>query len=228
VRRYANPVRLNRIILASASPRRRDLLSRLGIALEVRPVDIDESPGHNRDPQVLARRLAREKAEAARLRDESAALIAADTVVWLDGETLGKPADAEEARSMLDRLRGREHQVVTAVAFMPAGKRSALIRHPVTHVEMRDYTAAEIDSYVASGAGFDKAGGYGIQDRPFSPVSRYRGCYCNVIGVSLFATMELLRKGGVKVGPALLQPQCRNCPLAVGFAGETFSYRASD
>jgi nucleoside triphosphate pyrophosphatase len=217
VRRLAASSRLSlRLVLASGSPRRRDLLERLGIAFEVRPLDIDEQPGRARHPQVLARRLAREKAEAARLVDETSPILAADTVVWHEGSFLGKPANTAEASAMLVDLRGKVHTVVTAVALMPPGKRSALIRHPATAVQMRDYSYDEIEASIRRGDPFDKAGGYAIQDPILVPVESYRGCYCNVIGLSLWATMELLRKAGLVLLDGVesrLLPECATCPL---------------
>jgi MAF protein len=212
---------LSRLTLASASPRRRELLSRLDIEFDVRPVGIDESPGRSKNPEAIARRLARSKAEAARLVDEESPILAADTIVWFENDSLGKPNDADEAREMLGRMRGKEHIVISAVAFMPARKRSALIRHPLTRVRMREYSDEDIEASIAAGTPFDKAGGYAIQDREFGAVSAYRGCYCNVIGLSLYATMEVLRKGGMKVGPAALLPECRECPLIPPFAAPT-------
>jgi MAF protein len=205
-----------RLVLASASPRRAELLQRLGLRFDVRPAEIDEDPGRSRDPQIVARRLARAKAEAARLLDEYAPILAADTVVALDGTLLGKPADADEAREMLRALRGRAHEVVTAVAWMPLGKRAAIIRHPLTKVTMRAYTDDEIEASGTRGDPLDKAGAYAIQDPLLRPVERYEGCYCNVMGLSLWATIDVMRKAGEKidVGNVDFLPQCAACPLA--------------
>lgn len=165
-----------RLVLASASPRRRELLSRLRLSFEVRPVDIEENapPGVRGD--ILARRLAREKAEAARLANPDTDIVAADTVVVLDGIVLGKPRDSGEAREMLGALRARWHEVITAVAFLPHGETAPLIRHPVTSVRMRDYSDAEIDASIRRGDPFDKAGAYAIQDEALAPVAEYNGC----------------------------------------------------
>ncbi len=203
------------LVLASASPRRRELLSRLGLDFIVSPVDIDESPGEARDPAILARRLAREKAEAARLRDETATILTADTIVWHDDGPLGKPKDEDDARRMLRSLRGRTHQVVSAVALLPAGKTSPMVRHPLTSVTMRDYIDAEMNEWIARGDPFDKAGGYAIQGSLFAPVSSFEGCYCNVMGLSIYATIELFAKAGIRL-PAErdLLPECATCPLA--------------
>ena len=204
------------LILASASPRRRDLLARLGIPFEVRPVYIDERTPSTGNPEIIARRLAREKAEAARLIDVNAAIVAADTVVALDGAILAKPTDAEDARRMLSSLRGRWHYVVSAVAVMRRGGRAALVRHPVTRVLMRDYGDDEIEESIARGDPFDKAGAYAIQDKLFRPVESYEGCYCNVVGLSLWAMLEVLRKADIdisQVNLTQLLPQCATCPL---------------
>jgi len=205
-----------RIVLASASPRRRDLLSRLKLPFDVRPVDVDEGRVGRGNPEIVARQLARTKAEAARLLNPDDVIVAADTVVAIDEAILGKPADAEEARRMLVRLRGRAHDVVSAVAVMRAGGRAALVRHPVTHVRMRDYDDEEIGSSISRGDPFDKAGAYAIQDELFRPVEDYDGCYCNVVGLSLWATLELLRKADVDVAHVNvgdLLSQCASCPL---------------
>jgi len=206
---------LPNVVLASASPRRRDLFSRLQLPFEVRPVDVHENVPPRGNPEIIARRLARTKAEAARLVDPDSVIIAADTIVALDGVLLGKPTDAEDARRLLQTLRGRDHVVVSAVAVMRAGGRAALLRHPITRVSMRDLDDAEIEASIERRDPFDKAGAYAIQDDNLRPVERYEGCYCNVIGLSLWATIELLRKADVKisVGTEQLLPQCDTCPL---------------
>jgi MAF protein len=170
------------------------------------------TPGVRGD--ILARRLAREKAEAARLGDAEADILAADTVVVLDGAVLGKPRDPNEAREMLRALRDRWHEVITAVAYLPKGELAPLIRQPVTSVRMRDYTDTEIDASVQRGDPFDKAGAYAIQDTAFDPVAEYEGCYCNVVGLSLWATIEVMRKARTQlsVDERQLLPQCAGCP----------------
>lgn len=205
---------MTRFVLASASPRRRELLSLLGVEFEVRPVDIDESFGRTRDPLIVARRLAREKAEAARLADERSAIITADTIVFFDGQMLGKPADAEEARQMLRMLRGKTHEVVTGVALMPENRRAVMARQPLTRVTMRDYSDADIESSIVRGEPFDKAGGYAIQDEALRPIARYEGCYCNVMGLPLWPLIDLMRKAGTPIVVKLEQllAQCGSCP----------------
>ena len=177
-------------------------------------MDVVEVIGRS-SAEIEARRLAREKAEAARLIVPDAPILAADTVVVLDGAILGKPRDGDEAREMLRRLRRRMHEVITAVALLPHSARSALARHPVTRVTMRPYTDEEIATSIASGDPFDKAGAYAIQDEMFRPVDSYDGCYCNVVGLPLWPVIDMLSKLMIPV-PATadgLLPQCATCPL---------------
>ena len=205
-----------RLILASASPRRKELLGRIGVRFDVRPVEIAEDAGPSQDPQTVALRLARVKAETARLTGEEATILAADTVVALGGRIFGKPADAGEAREMLRTLRGRTHEVVSAVVVVPPGHRSAIVRHPLTKVKMREYGDDEIEASIADGYPMDKAGAYGIQDELLRPVERYEGCYCNVIGLSLWSAIEALGEAGedVPLESVDFLPQCATCPLA--------------
>jgi septum formation protein len=207
---------VTRIVLASASPRRRDLLTRLGFDFVVRPVDVDESVHEWKMPQIVAHRIAKMKAEAARLLDERPPIVAADTVVALDRELFAKPEDADDARRMLRTLRGRTHEVVTAVALMPVNKRAILARQPITRVTMRDLPDSEIEAWIASGGPFDKAGAYSVQDETFRPVASYDGCYCNVIGLPLWPLLEMLSKAGMShaVTPQQMLPQCATCPFA--------------
>jgi len=203
-----------RLILASASPRRRELLARLGIPFDVRPVSVIEEVD-SANPVIVASRLARMKAEAARLAEPEEPVLAADTVVIHGGAILGKPRDAAEATEMLRRLRGGSHRVMTAVAVIPRGGRAALLRHPETEVTMRPCTDAEIEASIARGDPFDKAGAYAIQDPLLRPVGRYQGCYCNVVGLPLWTTVEMLRRAGldITVTADSLLPQCAACPL---------------
>ena len=138
----------------------------------------------------------------------------ADTIVALRGALLGKPHDADEARAMLEFLRGRTHRVVTAVAVLPAGRRGPLVDHAVTRVTMRRYTDAEIAASIARGDPFDKAGAYAIQDDRIAPVARYDGCYCNVVGLPLWTAVRLLGRAGLditNVRATKLLRQCGEC-----------------
>lgn len=203
------------LILASASPRRRELLALLGVEFAIVPADIDEwAPERHPRAERLARGLAREKALAVAANHSGTVVLAADTVVVQKGQLLAKPADAAEARAMLEHLRRRDHRVITGVAV--ARGRRARVAHAVTHVRMRDYANAEIDQYIARGEPFDKAGGYAIQDERFAPVAMYAGCYCNVVGLPLALVIQLLSAAGVNVpvsAPWHLTPECPSCPL---------------
>lgn len=195
-----------RIVLASASPRRRELLAALGLPFEVRPSHVDEST-EEVDPAVVAESLARRKAEAIAARQPDALVIGSDTVVVLDGRLLAKPADAAEAREMLTALRGRPHEVVTGVAGALDGQ--VLARHDRTTVRMRDYTDEQIEAFIDTGSPFDKAGGYAIQDEAFAPVQRFEGCRCNVIGLPLSTLRGLLARFGVETPvPVVDCPVC--------------------
>ena len=205
----------SRLVLASESPRRRELLALLGVEFDVRPTDVVEDVGDGARADIITRRLAREKAEAARLVDPDVWILAADTVVVHQGLILGKPRDAREAREMLGSLRGQTHEVITAVAVLPPRQRSVLIRHSVTMVTMRTYSDEEIDASISRGDPFDKAGGYAIQADALRPVESYAGCYCNVMGLPLWPTIELLQKAGLPLAARAedLLPQCAACPL---------------
>jgi septum formation protein len=185
------------LVLASASPRRLQLLSSLGLQLEVSPVDIDETPGRGEDPAVLALRLAEAKAAVAAGRHPGRVVVAADTVVALGGATLGKPADPAEAAVMLRRLSGKRHEVFTAVAArrdLQAGSRLSR-----SEVDFRALEPAEIETYVGTGEPLDKAGAYGIQGVAAVFVSRLCGSYSGVVGMPLHDTAELLRDFGIDV-----------------------------
>lgn len=191
-----------RLILASASPRRRELLERLGLPFEVRPSGIEEPLAAEVPASTLATTLARAKAAdiADRLRaaGEAALVLGADTLVVLDGQPLGKPTSRSDARAMLRALRGRSHEVVTAVVVRdadPAGRE--LTEAVVSQVLMRDYTDDEIAAYVATGEPDDKAGAYAVQGRGRRLVSRVDGCYTNVVGLPLRTTARLLQAFGL-------------------------------
>jgi MAF protein len=185
-------------ILASSSPRRRELLASLGISFSVRKPDVDESQYPDESPEIYVQRLSREKAAAiARQIDPPALILAADTIVIDQGEILGKPADAREARDMLRRLCNRSHRVCTAITLQdPSQPDQHLTRIDCTEVTMRDYSDAEIDAYVASGDPFDKAGAYAIQHPEFAPAAHIEGSYSNVMGLPL----ELLRAALDEIG----------------------------
>ena len=183
-------------ILASSSPRRRELLASLGIPFTIEKPDIDESQHHGEPPLDYVRRLSQQKAAHVAARVGAGGyILAADTVVILDEVILGKPADTEEARHMLRLLCNRGHRVCTALTLIAPGAapHTALT---CTEVHMRPYSADEIEAYIASGDPFDKAGGYAIQHPEFAPVERIDGSYTNVVGLPLETLRAMLRQAG--------------------------------
>ena len=180
------------IVLASSSPRRQQLLGLLGLTPEIVPSDIDETWRNGEAPAAHAERLAREKAAAA-ARD-GAVVVGADTIVVIGGEILGKPRDAAEARAMLGRLSGRDHDVYTAVAVAHAGALASGVGR--TLVRFRALDEATIAAYVATGEPLDKAGAYGIQGRGGVFITQIRGSYSGVMGLPLYETALLLRRFG--------------------------------
>jgi len=188
------------LLLASASPRRCELLARLGLSFNVVPADVDETPLPGETPAELARRLAASKAAAVLADRPSAIVLAADTVVSHEGQALGKPVDAADAVRLLQGLRGRGHEVITAVCLARSGH-PPLTAASRTAVWMRSYTDAEIAAYVATGDPFDKAGAYAIQHPQFRPVARLVGSYTNVVGLPLSLVAPLLRAAGLTPRP---------------------------
>ena len=184
-----------RIILASQSPRRRELLALIGIAHDVRPADVDESYLSHESPQPHAERLAREKARTLAVQYPDAVVIGADTIVVIDGELLGKPADAIDACRMLTRLGGRTHTVHTAVAVARGDDMASGVES--VEVTFRPLTVEQITSYVATGEPLDKAGAYGIQGYGATIVERIHGDYFAVMGLALGRLVDLLRQVGV-------------------------------
>jgi septum formation protein len=208
------------LLLASASPRRRELIKLLGLPVETTSADIDEVPLPGERADEMARRLSVEKARAAApgvLHPASRILLASDTVVSLDGEPLGKPVDAADARSMLRRLRGRVHQVYTAITLIDLQTDRSITEVACSDVPMRSYTDEEIETYIASGDPFDKAGAYAIQHDGLSPVENFAQCYANVMGLPLCHVVRALREFGAEVPndvPTLCQAHIRyECPV---------------
>ena len=185
-----------RVVLASASPRRRDLLNLIGITHEVRPANIDETMRPREAPRRYAERLAREKASVIATRDPDLITIGADTVVVINRKVLGKPADPSDAARMLRMLSGREHTVITAVAVSRGRKlRSAIEEVRVKFRRLRD---DEIEAYIAMGEPMDKAGAYGIQGYGATIVERIEGDYFAVMGLPLVRLVGLMRDVGVR------------------------------
>jgi septum formation protein len=184
---------LPRLVLASASPRRAEILRAVGWDFEVAPANIDESLREGEKPAAYVERLAREKAEASARARLFGLVLGADTVVVIDGEILGKPRDDAEARRMLASLRGRWHEVLTGVALVRAEDFRAVVVHARTRVRFAQMSDAEIDGYVATGEPSDKAGAYAVQGRAALFVEGIEGDYWNVVGLPVRLVYELAR-----------------------------------
>lgn len=189
---------MRELVLASASPRRREILTKLGLSFRVVPADIDESRLPAEAAFVYVARLALAKARAiASTETTNSVVLGADTTVVIDGQVLEKPRDLADSERMLRALSGREHEVHTAVALVrcPEGVTSATL--VTTRVRFRALTEATIRAYAASGEGMDKAGSYGIQELGQALVSELHGSYSNVVGLPAAETVELLLSAGV-------------------------------
>jgi septum formation protein len=192
----AGAVTIPRVVLASQSPRRRELLQLVGIPHIVQPADVDETYGPGEEPGAHALRLAREKAAAVAAGDPDALVIGSDTIVVVDGDVLGKPRDAAHAAQMLTRLSGRSHVVMTAVAVRwRERERSAL---EVVGVTFHPLTVQDVQAYIATGEPMDKAGAYGIQGYGATIVERVDGDYFAVMGLPLQRTVRLMAELGVR------------------------------
>lgn len=188
------------LILASASPRRRQLLALGGWMFDVRAAHADETPLPGEAPEAFVRRLSETKARlAAQGVNDHALVIGSDTTVVLDGEAINKPADAAEATAMLERLRGRTHEVLTAITVLDTATGEAHTDLARSRVPMRRYSADEIAAYVATGDPLDKAGAYAIQHPGFQPVAReaFVDCFANVMGLPLCHLLRRLRALGL-------------------------------
>jgi len=203
------------LILASGSPRRRELLARLGLPFVVDVSDEPEEVDPELPPERQVLALAERKARAVAARHAHGLVIGGDTVVALYGAILGKPRDDAEAAAMLERLSGRSHEVWTGLAIVDATS-GRVERHAVpTVVRFRQLSAAEIAAYVATGEGRDKAGAYAIQGAGGALIAATLGCWTNVVGLPLCETAELLRRFGPAIpapGPVCTLPDGSPCP----------------
>jgi septum formation protein len=205
-----------RLILGSSSPRRQQIVAAMGLDYTLIKPHIDETQHPNEAPLAYVRRLAQEKAQAVAqqinqidvdtqennqtvaLTADTVVILAADTTDWQeDGAVLGKPANANEARQTLQRLRQYPHIVCTAFALWQMGQGLKTLQHVTTTVYMREYSDADIEAYIATGDPFDKAGGYAIQHQKFSPVDRIEGSYTNVVGLPADEVAQALRTLGI-------------------------------
>jgi septum formation protein len=187
---------LDRFILASASPRRSELLKQLGLEFEVLPSGIDEIAQEGETPAGHVRRLAIAKAGELAGRHPEAWIIGADTIVVIDGDILGKPTTESEARGMLDKLSGRQHRVYTGIAVTRRSAAINLSEVVASEVIFKDLSREEIEWYVGTDEPYDKAGGYALQGRGAFFVKEIHGSYTNVIGLPLCETVNLLKLAG--------------------------------
>jgi len=187
------------LILASASPRRADLLRAAGIEAEIRPADVDESVYVGESPEGYACRLAREKALAVSARAPGRFVLGADTIVVVDATILGKPSNPDDARRMLRLLSGRRHAVITGVALVGSAHPTAQVtsRAASTTVEFASLSEGEINWYVATGEPTDKAGGYAIQGLASRFVTRVEGSYSNVVGLPIALVYQMCTEAGL-------------------------------
>jgi len=199
---------MRRVVLASASPRRRELLTALIPEFEVRASDADETL--TGDPTADAERLALAKAKAIAADSPGAIVIGADTIVFDSDRSYGKPADPADARAMWAALGGREHSVVTGVALVgPDGEQ---VTSQVSTVRLANFDAAAVDAYIASGSPMDKAGAYAIQDAEFAPVVSFEGCFCSIMGLPLWRLAGALEAAGAETSsPSGAFDRCLEC-----------------
>ncbi|MGE5613375.1 MAG: Maf family protein [Bacillota bacterium] len=199
---------MDAIILASSSPRRRELLSMTGIPFEVLPGEVDEgSVEFDGTPSEKAEMLARLKACTVAEKVKKGLVLGADTIVVCDGRVFGKPMDDNDARRMLETLSGREHLVITGVALVNAENREIRTGHEITRVRFSRLNKREIEAYIATGEHMDKAGAYAVQGKGAFFVEGIEGCYSNVVGLPLKKLYNMLFEFGVSVWDWLMQKE---------------------
>jgi MAF protein len=211
------------LVLASASPRRRQLLALGGWAFELRPVDAVEVPHPGESPADFVQRMSQTKARlAAEAVNSGALIVAADTTVTIDGRLLNKPADARAAVAMLTQLRGRVHEVLTAITVLDTATSRAATDLARSRVPMRAYGDDELNAYVATGDPLDKAGAYAIQHPGFQPVDKdaFHDCFANVMGLPLCHLLRRLRRLGVE--PAARESVPAACQRFIPYACPVF------
>lgn len=212
------------LVLASSSPRRRDLLPYLELPFEVHPPQIEEKQKSGETPKEMVIRLAIEKASAIAEKLSVGLVIGADSVVVFGHKVLGKPKTTTEAVQMLEMLRGGKHSVMTGVSVIDVVKGSTTFNVEESIVSMREYSRGELEKYAFSGVCMDKAGAYAIQDSTFSPVAQVNGCYTNAVGLPLCRLSEMLKKFGISVNSrinALDKQNCFFCKQARGYKNWT-------
>jgi len=190
---------MKEIILASSSPRRKELLENIGLKFKVEPSNYEEDIPPGLEPHELARKISLGKAKTVASKHQNAIVIAADTFVVLDNRILGKPHTEKEARKMLEALSGKSHSVITGFSILDTGNKKTISKSVETKIYFRKFTPAEIDAYVESKEPLDKAGAYAIQGLGAVLVERIEGDYFNVIGLPLSALTEALKEFGINI-----------------------------
>ena len=199
------------LALASASPRRRELLSAMGLPFRAVPADIDEELQDGEAPGAAAARLSSAKALTVASHVKTGYVIGADSLVVLEGRAMGKPADAAEAGRMLRELRGTRHQVTTGVTVVDAATGRRLTGSVTTDITLRNFTDAEIEASISSGTPMDKAGAYAVQDPVLRPAESWEGCYANIVGLPVCRVVEMLEELGCELPPQWSMPAPEAC-----------------
>lgn len=187
------------IILASASPRRQELLANLGLEFEVKVSEVDETLDENMPAAQQVEKLAERKASVVAAQSTKGLVIGADTLVVLGGKPLGKPADREEAVQMLKSLQGRSHEVFTGLAVIDAATGQSVVTHQATAVRFKPLSSEQIQRYVDTDEPMDKAGAYAVQGKASIFIDSIRGCYFNVVGLPIAKLADALRMFGVEI-----------------------------
>ena len=212
------------LTLASASPRRRELMGILGLEFTISPADLDEEPHPGELPIEMVRRLSMEKAQAVAANMDSGLVIGADSTVVFEGQSVGKPVDDDDARRMLRQLSGTTHHVSTGITVMDAASGKTLSDVLTSQITLREISEQEIEASIASGVPKDKAGAYAVQDTELRPASNWEGCYNNIVGLPVCRLLEMLQELGYQLPEGWTVPSeitCgEDCPTIGGNRGE--------
>ena len=209
--RWSGAAATDRLVLASASPRRRELLEALGLEFSVQPADVPEDPNPGETPKEMVERLSRDKALKVAAQMDVGFVVGGDSTVVHLGESLGKPVDDDEARAMLRRLRGTTHHVSTGLTVVNASNGQARTVSMTSQITLRNFTDDEIEASIASGVPRDKAGAYAVQDWELRPASGWEGCYHNIIGLPTCLLLQLLEELGYRWPEDWEMPESARC-----------------
>ncbi len=221
-----NGTEIKQLVLASASPRRKELLEGLGLRFQVEPANIEEAVLEGESAQETVSRLSQEKAAAVASTLDSGLVIGADSLVVLNGQPIGKPVDEEDARRMLRSLRGTSHQVTTGITVIDAGSGRSLTANMTSDVNLRLISDEAIEASIASGTPMDKAGAYAVQDTVLRPAASWDGCYSNIVGLPMCKLLEFLEELGYgqpadrRRAAEYCRGNCPNLSLPIGDQGD--------